>query len=329
MWDISQVQDLDSAPLYKLPIELEYWQGQTKTEESILVDKQQQTFVYRMDFAPDAVIFDPENLLLAEFNYQQTKDEIINQYRVATSAMTRYKALEKLLEDTVDNKVVELFYEALEDPFWAVRQMAVNAFQGYPTEGTDPLISKLRTIAKEDEKTLVRADAITILSSFENDEVNLPLYMEALNDSSYAVAGAGLTAYLQTEHPERTEVAEKFEQAQDIQLVIPVADYYALNHIAGKYSWFQGQLDRGNGEMLFYLINYFGQYLTESELEEQLKGARYLENIGLNHSTYYIRYSAFQSLGLLDGVEEITQMRKRVRDSETDPRLVEIYAQYP
>ena len=217
----------------------------------------------------------------------------------------------------------------LEDPFWGVRQVAVNAFEGYPQPQPERLINKLRSMAKSDKKSLVRADAITVLSSFENDVIYLPLYLEALKDSSYSVAGAGLTAYLQIEHPDRIEFAEQFEDESNIQLVIPVADFYALNHVPGKFSWYQDQLENGSGEMMFYLVNYFGQYLTESEVEEQISGAKYLEDLGLNHNMYYIRYSAFQALGLLEGVEEISQMRRRVKQSETDPRLVEIYSQYP
>jgi aminopeptidase N len=153
--------------------------------------------------------------------------------------------------------------------------------------------------------------------------------LEAINDSSYAVAGAGLTAYLQTEHPDRSKIAQKFEQEKNMQIAIPLADYYALNHTPGKYQWYLEKLQNGNGEMLFYMINYFGQYLTNSDREEQLAGARYLEELGLDHQTYYIRYSAFQALGLLSEIDEAAEMRRKVKQSETDPRLLEIYAQYP
>ena len=114
-----------------------------------------------------------------------------------------------------------------------------------------------------------------------------------------------------------------------MQLVLPLADYYALNHIPGKYQWFYQKLKEGGGEMMFYMINYFGQYLTNSDQDQQLSGAKYLEELGLNHPTYYIRYSAFQALGLLTEIPEAAEMRARVKEAETDPRLLEVYAQYP
>ncbi len=326
---IVQLQDPETTPIYRLPIDLDIWQSQQKISKTVTLNSQFQEFKFHMDFEPDVVIVDPESKLLAEINYSRTQEQLISQYRVSSQALTRLKALETMLEDSVNTSVVEVFTEALDDSFWAVRQMAINAFEGFPDPQPELLVNKLRQIAKSDRKSLVRADAITVLSSFENDVVYLPLYLEALEDSSYSVAGAGLTAYLQIEHPDWMEIAQRFEKESDIQLVIPLADFYALNHIPDKYTWYINQLESGAGEMMFYMINYFGQYLTESEVQEQISGARVFEELGLNHDKYYIRYSAFQALGLLEEVEEINQMRKRVKEAEKDPRLVEVYAQYP
>jgi aminopeptidase N len=326
---ITQTQDLETAPIYRLPIDIEIWHSEESISKTVILENKQQVFEFKSDFEPDLVVIDPDNSLLADIDFDQDRDELIHQYRVSDRALTRMKALENLLKDSVDEEVIAVFLEAIEDPFWAIRQLTVNAFEGYPDPQPEQLVSRLRTIARSDDKSLVRADAITVLSSFENDQVHLPLYMQALEDSSYAVAGAGLTAYLQTEHPDRDDIALKFEEESNIQLVIPLADYYALDHVPGKYSWYQQQLEKGSGEMMFYMVNYFGQYLSGSDSQEQLAGAKLLEDLGLNHNMYYIRYSAFQALGLLDGIEEIYQMRKRVRESETDPRLLEVYSQQP
>ncbi len=326
---ITQVQDLDSAPIYRLPFEVEFWHHEEKETHAIILEQQQQDFKFPMYTEPDLVIIDNENQLLSELTYDQSKQELIHQYRVGVGALTRLKALEKLLNDSVDGTVVQLFIEALEDPFWAIRQLSVNLFEGYQGDHSEELISRLNTLAKNDPKSLVRADAVTTLSSFPNDEIYLPLYLEAMKDSSYAIAGAGLSAYLQIDHPERKEIAKQFENEDNIQLVIPLADYYALNHVQGKYSWYQNQLENSRGEQMYYMVNYFGQYLVDADSAQQTTGARYLEDLGINHATYYVRFSAFQALGLLEDVEEVEEMKRRIKQSETDPRLLEVYAQIP
>lgn len=327
--EITQVQDLDFAPVFRLPVEIEIWHDQQHESHSIVLEQQLQSFKFSMDSEPDLVIVDKENNLLLDLEYHQDVQELMHQYRVGTHALTRFKALEKLLNDSVGNEVVGLYIEALEDPFWAIRQLSVNLFEDYPGDHPEELVSRLYTIAKSDPKSLVRADAITTLSSFPNDEVYLPLYLEAIKDSSYAVAGAGLTAYLQIDHPERNEIAQQFENENNIQLVIPLADFYALDHVPGKYSWYQSRLENAKGELMYYLVNYFGQYLVSAPPKEQVRGARYLEDLGINHSTYYVRFSAFQALSLLEGVEGVPEMKRTVKESEKDPRLLEVYAQIP
>ncbi len=327
--EITQVQDLNFAPVYRLPIEIEFWHHQKSESHSIVLEQQHQSFKFQMASEPDLIILDKENSLLLDLDYDQSVQELMHQYRVGSHALTRYKALEKLLDDSVGNDVVGLFVEALKDPFWAIRQLSVNLFEDYPGDQSEELISGLYIVAKSDPKSLVRADAITTLSSFPNDEVYLPLYLEAIKDSSYAVAGAGLTAYLQINHPERNEIAQQFENENNIQLVIPLADFYALNYVPGKYSWYQSKLERANGELMYYLVNYFGQYLVGAPPEEQAKGAKYLADLGINHSTYYVRFSAFQALSLLDEVEGVTEMKLLIKQSEKDPRLLEVYAQIP
>ena len=275
------------------------------------------------------VIIDQENNLLADVKYAQSKKELIHQYHVATSALTRFKALEKLLEDSVDHDMVRCLWKRLKIHSGQFGNSQLTYLKGFQGDQSDELISKLNEIAKTDSKSLVRADAITTLSSFSNDELYLPIYLEAMKDSSYAVAGAGLTAYLQLDHHEQDEIVRRFENESNIQLVIPLADYYALNHIPEKYSWYTDKLTEAGGELCITLINYFGQYLVGSAPEEQISGAEYLEDLGLNHQTYYVRFSAFQALGLLEGVEGVSEMRQRVKQSEKDPRLLEVYAQIP
>ncbi len=325
--EITQTQNLSSAPIFRLPMEVDFWHNQNGASHSIVLDQQQQVFKFPMEVEPDLVVIDKENQLLLDLDYEQSKQELMHQYSVGYHALTRFKALEKLLSDSVDIVTIGLFLEALDDPFWAIRQLAVNVFEGYTGDQTEELVSKLNILAKSDTKSLVRADAITTLSSFPNDVVYLPLYLEAIKDSSYAVAGAGLYAYLQIDHPERKEIAQTFEDESNIQLVIPLADYYALNNIPGKYSWYQNQLKSASGELMYYLINYFGQYLVSADSADQATGASYLEDIGINHTTYYIRFSAFQALGLLDEVDGTLDMMLRVTESEKDPRLLEIYHQ--
>ena len=109
---ITQQQDPETTPIYKLPIDLEIWHAQQKISKSVVLESQYQEFRFYTDFEPDLVVVDADNKLLAEIKYDRTREELISQYRLTSQAITRLKALEALLEDTVDAAVVEVFTEA-------------------------------------------------------------------------------------------------------------------------------------------------------------------------------------------------------------------------
>ncbi len=327
---VSQDQDLNQAPLYQLPVPIEIWSNGKREEHTIKIDQQEQQFAFHAPSRPDFVVFDSESQLLGEITFERSKGELAQQFRHSTQAMVRINALESLLADSVaDDELVKLLSESLNDKFWGIRQVGANVFEGYEGEFFEQVATDLQQMARNDTKSAVRADAITTLSSFENSNDYQDIYKEAMSAQSYSVAGAGLTAYLQTNALDKEKVLSQYENEENINLVLPLADYYALEKVLNKYDWFTNQLEAGQGELLYYLVNYFGQYLLNMDPDLQIKGAEYLQQVGINNPTYYVRFSAFQALSLLEEVPGIEEMRQRVKAEEKDPRLLEVYQQMP
>ena len=328
--EVTQSQDLTSTPLYQLTIPIEVWVQGQRQDHTLLLEGPSQRFAVPCAVPPDFVVFDSKSQLLAEVSFDRTQEELTKQYQMSPAAMVRVNALEALLADsTVDASVVTLMAKALEDKFWGIRQLAVNLFESYQGDQFDQVEASLKNLALQDPNTGVRADAITTLSSFPSASEYSEIYQKAMQERSYLIAGAGLTAFLQTDTTVTAEVLSQFENESNINLVLPLADHYALKQVPQKYQWFIDQMAQGQGELMYYLVNYFGQYLLNQPGTEQLKGAQELEQLGLNHPTYYVRFSAYQALSLLEGVPGVSEMKDRVKLQEKDPRLIEVYQQMP
>ncbi len=327
---VLQQQDLGSTPLYRLPVTLQIGAENSFTEHQIEITEIEQVFTFYHTTEPEYVVFDSENHLLGEVNFNRSKSQLISQFRSGSSGITRWKALQGLLADSVaDQQMVQVLTEALDDDFWPVRQIGVNVFQGYQGDQFGAISSKLKSLAESDPNNEVRADAITTLSSFDNSNEYGDLYKTAVDSRSYQVSGAGLTAYLQTDASDKEELLAKYEQEENINLVLPLADFYALEEIDGKYQWYSDRLSTSQGELLYYLTNYFGQYLTNAPTELQIEGSKELEQLALNHHAYYIRFSAYQALSLLEEVPGVPEIKQRVKNAEKDPRLIQVYQQMP
>jgi aminopeptidase N len=327
---VIQTQDLSNTPIYTLPVSIEIWQGGEKHVHNIIIEDQAQQFAFALSDSLDFVVFDSEQQLVAEINYPREREELFKQYELADGGMSRLDALQNMLQDTVvDQRLVETMLTALEDKFWPIRQLSVNLFREYQGPYYDQLVETLTALAEQDPKTTVQADALTTLSSLENTAPFKDLFLKAAGAKSYAVSGSGLTAFLQSDVTGKLELAESYESATNINVVLPLADYYALDQVPNKYNWFSSKLETSQGELLYYLVNYFGQYLIKQPQEQQMEGAKLLEGYGLDHPVYYIRFSAFQALSLLEEVPGVAEIKQRIRTQEKDPRLLQVYQQMP
>jgi len=106
--------------------------------------------------------------------------------------------------------------------------------------------------------------------------------------------------------------------------VFPIANYYSQTQI-DKFDWFTQKIEDLSGTDLWYMLQFFGEFLMNSELSVQQEGVKILENEARNSQNYYVRLAAFQALGLLDKIEDVKELRDDIRSNEKDSRLNEIY----
>lgn len=327
---VGQVQDIATASLFKVPMEVVIWSNGKKRQHNIVVDKANERFSWPQASKPDLVSIDPEKLLVAEIGFEQTKPELAYQYEHSPYVLSRLEALEKMLEDSVANDLlVTVLTKALDDSFWGIRQLAAQAFAGYSGEHQAMLQEKLVAISTGDEKSLVREAAISTLSTLINANDFKEIYRSGLSDRSYAVNGAALLAYLSSDASDKEDLITKYTSEENIHLVLPVAEYYVQNSVADKYDWFQNKVTALNGEQLFYFIGYFAEYLLLTEPEDMTSGAKELEELARNHPIFYIRFVSYRAMGLLEDMEGVAATRQDIKQNETDPRLKDAYNNIP
>lgn len=320
--EVWQNQDLSTTPLYKLPLYIDIWVNGIKTRYAIVIDDSYEVFNFDVVSKPELVVFDGDKQLLGVIEYEKPTEELVYQYRYGDKFLTRYEALKKLATDTTNEAAKAAIVTALDDPFWALRQVAVASVKNNPG---DSIAAKLRDLAAHDPKSLVRADAITTLA-FIDPENHKDIFITGLEDQAYSVVGASLFAYAQTNASDLREVMEKHESSNNLNIMVPVADYYSQKGIEGKLGWFQNKIDQVSGGALYYMVQYLGQYLMRMPDEVKRKGLAVLEDLARSHETFYIRLAAFQGLGMIDEVEGVRQLMAEIEAEEEDERLREIYS---
>lgn len=323
-----QVQDLSKSPLYYLPVVLEIWEGNQKSEYLLEIDDVENEWIMEMASKPDLLLIDPENKLLMEVEHPKSEGEWLFQAEHADNFLMRYEALDKISEDSISREEAEVLRSSLGDDFWFIRQTVLNVLELNPDVMTLADVEKVRTMALEDNKSLVRADAISVLGAVDPDQYEAT-FRQAMKDSSYAVVGSSIAAYSQTTKSDRAAIFEPYEGYSNFNTVIALADYYIENDVEDKYSWFAEKFTQINDEALYYLLNYFARYLIDLQPEMQRKGIFLLADYARFHPKYYIRLNAYRSLSFFDDQDEVSELRNQIRKAEKDQRLQAIYETIP
>ncbi|MCU0355303.1 MAG: peptidase M1, partial [Cytophagales bacterium] len=116
-----------------------------------------------------------------------------------------------------------------------------------------------------------------------------------------------------------------FRNYKNNDVTLAVAAYYANTAPADQFDWFTGQFRRTDASFLYTFTQLFGDYLGKQPAETQQRGVPFLEKIAQNAKSEYVRYSAYQTLGLFEDLPGVKEIRSRIRAQETHPTLKSLY----
>lgn len=323
---VKQNQDLNKFPLYKFPVKIKYWVDGQQHSDSVLIEDEYTEFTYdNVTRKPDLVLFDTDEYLVAQIDNPKTPEEYAFQYRNAENSVTRYKALEKLMDMPHEPLTFDVFKDALNDSFHENRLVAMNFISNYEDSLTHLWKDKLIGMAKSDPSSEVRSDAIIYLDENISGENIDELVREASKDSSYLIAGSALYLLLDKQGVNKDSLINKFKNEQDVNITLPLANYFVVNKDSTKLEWFENNIKEGNTEKLFYMLRMFGQYLMNAPDDQKKSGAEFLHGIALNNNKYYIRIAAYQGLELISDLPEVEKMIEDIQEKESDDRVINYF----
>ncbi|TLV01587.1 peptidase M1 [Dyadobacter luticola] len=325
--NVKQVQDTLATTVYRLPVKVDVWVSGKKNEYEVLIDKVNQTLEFPAAKKPDLVLFDADAQLLGVIEHEKNRPEMAFQYQNTERFLHKYEALSQLEGGMADSTVRGIIVKAMNDPFWKMRQMAVSNFSEYDGPGFADIEKTIQSLARRDPHPQVRAEAIITLASF-GDNNSDPIFREALSDSSYQVVSVAIEKYLMGQPNDANEIATQFEDSPNDAIVTSVGNYYAGLAQPERFDWFLIKMKTMKPTEKYNFLQVFGKYLIKSKQDIQRKSIPILEGLARENPSYFVRFGAFQALGLLTDIQGVTSLRKDIRAKETEPKLKEMYSQF-
>ncbi|NCI51505.1 M1 family peptidase [Sediminibacterium roseum] len=183
--------------LFILPMAIDVYERGAKKRYQVWAKNAVDTFTFPVNGKPDFINVDADKVLVMEKTDNMSADNAKFQYRTAgaQSHIDRREAAYYFVQRKQAAQETGFVKELLKDKNPGIRSRtlinAVNMGNDTIREAMEPLVKEL---LQKDPSAKVRRAAITSLLKYRNYEAYKPLFIAAVSDSSYSVAGGALTA---------------------------------------------------------------------------------------------------------------------------------------
>ncbi len=177
--------------IFKLPIDIDIYSGFEKKRTTVWMENRTDTFTFNVTSKPDLINVDADKYLLWEKKDNKTTAEFIHQYKYAKNYIDRREAIDYCSRNKGEPAALALLKDGLNDPYYKLRNRSLLQMTDITSDAAT--LFKIEKLATTDANRTVRSYAIDALAK-TNDKKYLPMYLKAVTDSSYSVAGAALDA---------------------------------------------------------------------------------------------------------------------------------------
>ncbi len=297
---ILQKQDFEKWPLYKLPVYIDIYVGGKPRRELVWVDQVENTFEFSVSQKPDLVNVDALKVMLWKKTDKKSLEQWVYQLNHAGLWLDKKEAISKVSISS-DPMAVEAMINALNDPFWNVKTMAMNKIKAAYVSKPNEVKEKLKQLALKDSHPKVRSNAIKTLSKLcEEDKSLISLYEKAAADSSYRVLGTAINAIAGLDANKGLELARKYEDAESAAVNNSIAAIYAENGTVEDHDYFLKTVGELNGMNKLGFLQSYNTYLLRQTDEEIDKGLKVYKNVVETETMWFVKLSGYN---LLAGVQ--------------------------
>lgn len=306
MVQIKQIQDFAKTPLFRIPMYIDLYINGIVARHKITITKSDETFEFSVDSKPDLVNVDGDKMLLCTKSETKSMTELAYQYNTVPFYLDRYEALSKLIEKSSDSIAAKVIIKALNDTFWNLRLDAIDGLKNIQAGHEKEIKEKLVGLAKNDEKSIVRALAIEHLYANYKDADLEELYKNGLKDKSYYVFSSALSAIAKINPKEAMVIAKPYEEEKNIDVLYAIAELYSVNGTDEQNDFFLKSATKFTGFSLIGYVSQYAAFLKKDKKDETVNaGVEVLAGIAKDASiakwvSYYAKKSIKEIVTMYD-----------------------------
>jgi len=277
--------------IFEFPISIDIYGDKGKVTHDFWVDKKQSSFKFPYVKQPKLINVDSKHVLLAEINDKKTFDNYVYQFNNAKHYLDRKLALEEIAKEQQTNKVAfNTVIKALNDPYYKIRVLALEKVDLFQKHTKKDAITKIEKLAQNDPKTLVRAEAISVLGKLI-DPIYRPIYVRGMQSESFSVIGNSLVSLYQIDKVAALDNLDAIDQEVKDQLADAITNIYINEKDKSKLPFIANHVLKGmflsQNPRIQQLYSEAFKWISESDNEEAIQNiTNDFVTLGKQYKTY-------------------------------------------
>jgi aminopeptidase N len=270
---VTQNQDLDVFPIFKLPVEIAIHDDKGVTIHKATIDKQENKIVLPVSGKLKTYIFDNQQMLLAEITEKKTQEQYIHQYYFGERYKARVEGLENgTLDDNLESQ--KMILDALKDPFWEIRYIAIEKSAILSENNKSKALEEIQKMVFEDANPYTRTSALSLLVTELSPEKAEEMLVKVIaNDLSYTVLSVALGSLSSINQNLAMTKAKELESEPSTKMKSGIAQIYSVKGGEEHYPFFEDLFFKSklSGYDGIYSLNALTIFMTRQNIDIQSK----------------------------------------------------------
>ena len=323
---ITQKQDTEKWPVYKLPIYIDIYVGGKPRRELVWVENIENTFEFNASSQPNLVNIDSKKVLLAKKTDKKSLEQSVYQLNHAGLWLDKKEAIDKCGKSS-NPEAVEAIINALSEPFWNVKTMAMGKIKKAIKAKPEVVKNKLKQLAIDDNNAKVRAKAIkTLMKYFSDDKTLVSAYEVGLKDSSYRVIGNALAGISSIDPEKGLMMARSMEGVESASVNNAIAAIYAKNGDLKEHAFFLKTVSELNGMNKLGFLQKYNEYALRMPNEEIDKAIVVYKSIVETESIWFVKLSGYNLLASVQNFysRRVMEISAEIESAQADGKSEEV-----
>lgn len=311
---VKQMQKLDKIPLYYIPLNIDIYVGGEIETKEVIIDKVLNTFTFEVSSKPDLVNFDADKMLLCEkVDNHESIEEWSFMYHNAPRYLDRYEAI-KEASKSGDDIATKTILHALSDKYSYLRRTSIRGIKKAANKNKEEIKSKLLDLAKNDNDSKVRGDAIAALATYFKDDENAKAVMiNGISEESYYVIGKSLSSLSKVSYEDAMKFAKSLENDSNSRIKNSVCAIYAEHGGEEQNAFFIKTAVNMDGFSKYSFITNYGKYLKNQSNKTIKESLFILKDVAKNEDAWWMRMTG---VNVILDLEEMYANRIHVAEKE-------------